>query len=118
MAEVWLAERADGAFERQVAIQAALSAIPRATSASASSSASALSATSSPRWQHPNIAGLHDAGVTPGGQPWLALEYVRGEPITAWCDTRAVAIEARVEVFVRSCARSRMLMPTSSSIAT
>jgi serine/threonine protein kinase len=31
---------------------------------------------------HPNIARLSDAGVTPEGQPYLALEYVEGEVLT------------------------------------
>ena len=30
--------------------------------------------------------GLHDAGVTAEGQPWLALEFVEGRTVTDWCD--------------------------------
>ena len=48
---------------------------------------------------HPHIAGLHDAGVTASGQPWLALEYVEGQTLTTWCDTRCLGIEARVRLF-------------------
>ena len=35
--------------------------------------------------QHPNIAQLVDAGVAPGGQPYLVLEYVEGERIDRLC---------------------------------
>ena len=42
---------------------------------------------------HPNIASLHDAGVASSGQPWLALEYVEGEPITRWCDRKLLSVE-------------------------
>ena len=48
---------------------------------------------------HPHIAGLHDAGVTPSGQPWLALEYVEGEALTVWCDKTALSVEGRVRLF-------------------
>ena len=40
--------------------------------------------------RHPHIAGLHDAGVTPDGQPWLALSYVEGQPITTCVRCRGV----------------------------
>ena len=98
MAEVWLAERADGAFERQVAIKLLFNHPTRAQRDSFverfKRERDILASL-----HHPNIAGLHDAGVTPGGQPWLALEVVEGEPITAWCDARGLTIEARVAVF-------------------
>ena len=37
------------------------------------------------RLQHPHIAVLYDAGVPPKGRPYLALEYVDGVPIDAYC---------------------------------
>ena len=98
MAEVWLAERADGAFERQVAIKLLVShptAPQRETFVERFRRERDILAT----LDHPHIARLHDAGVTSTGQPWLALEYVRGEPITAWCDRHRLSIESRVEVF-------------------
>ena len=35
---------------------------------------------------HPGIATVFDAGTTPQGRPYFAMEYVRGEPITTYCD--------------------------------
>ena len=98
MAEVWLAERADGAFERQVAIKLLFN-HPSRDQRERFVERFRRERDILASLQHPNIAGLHDAGVTPGGQPWLALEYVSGEPITAWCDARGLGVEARVEVF-------------------
>ena len=98
MAEVWLAQRDDGAFERQVAIKLLFrhaSSHERDTFAQRFARERDILAS----LHHPNIAGLHDAGVTPQGQPWLALEYVEGEPITAWCDERKVTIEGRIRIF-------------------
>ena len=98
MAEFWLAERADGAFERQVAIKLLFRhASSHERDALAQRFARERDILASLR--HPNIAALHDAGVTPDGQPWLALEYVEGEPLTAWCDGRRMAIRQRIGAF-------------------
>src|ERR671932_22344 len=35
---------------------------------------------------HPNIARVHDAGMTPSGRPYFVMELVRGLPITDYCD--------------------------------
>ena len=98
MAEVWLAKRDDGAFERAVAIKLLFR---HAGSSERDSFAQRFARERDilASLHHPNIAGLHDAGVTPGGQPWLALEYVEGEPLLAWCDAKRLGIEARVRLF-------------------
>ncbi|MCE9661460.1 MAG: serine/threonine protein kinase [Burkholderiales bacterium] len=98
MAEVWLADRVDGAFARQVAIKLLFRhASSREVDALAQRFSRERDILASLR--HPHIAGLHDAGVTADGQPWLALEYVEGEPITAWCDAERMAVRDRLEVF-------------------
>jgi serine/threonine-protein kinase len=98
MAEVWLAERADGAFDRQVAIKLLFNQPTRSQRegfvARFERERDILASL-----HHPHIAGLHDAGVTARGEPWLALEYVQGDPITAWCDKRQLALRERVQVF-------------------
>ena len=98
MAEVWLAQRADGAFQRQVAIKLLFrnqGSSERDTFAQRFDRERDILAS----LDHPHIAGLHDAGVTPTGQPWLALEYVEGQMFTAWCDARSLGVEARVRLF-------------------
>ncbi len=98
MADVWLAQRDDGAFQRRVAIKLpfrhrssdALDSFAQRFDRERDILASL---------NHPHIAGLHDAGVTSRGQPWLALEYVEGQTLTTWCDARHLSVEARVRLF-------------------
>jgi hypothetical protein len=78
MGTVWLAERADGAFERAVALK-----LPRAEwtdQGLAQRFARERAVLAS--LNHPNIAQLFDAGWSASGRPYLALEYVEGVPIT------------------------------------
>jgi serine/threonine-protein kinase len=44
---------------------------------------------------HPNIARLYDAGIAADGRPYLALEFVEGEPIDAWWRREDVGARAR-----------------------
>jgi serine/threonine-protein kinase len=55
------------------------------------------------RLGHPHIARLLDGGVTEEGQPWFALEYVDGVPITAHCDRRALSVPERLRLFRDVC---------------
>ena len=53
--------------------------------------------------EHPAIAKVFDAGTTLQGQPYLVMEYVPGEPITAYCDRRKLPIRERLELFIQAC---------------
>ncbi|MBK7404657.1 MAG: protein kinase [Phycisphaerales bacterium] len=53
--------------------------------------------------EHPNIAKVLDAGQTPSGRPFFAMELVRGQPITAFCDAARLAIPRRVELLRAVC---------------
>ena len=55
------------------------------------------------RLEHPNISRLLDGGMTDSGLPWLAMDYVDGEPIDQWCDHRKLGIEERLELFEQVC---------------
>ena len=98
MAEVWMARRDDGAFERTVAIKL-LFRHPGSSARDSFAQRFARERDILASFDHPNIAALHDAGVTPEGQPWLALEYVEGETLTRWCDSKRLDIAARVRLF-------------------
>ena len=50
---------------------------------------------------HPNIARLLDAGVTPSGEPYLALEYVNGQPIDVHARAVGLGLRARIELFLQ-----------------
>lgn len=92
MGVVWLAARADGAYEREVALK-----LPHAH---------LLAGTQRERFQRerdilaaltdPRIARFYDAGIGEDEQPWLALEYVQGAPITEHCESRALSTRERV----------------------
>jgi eukaryotic-like serine/threonine-protein kinase len=52
---------------------------------------------------HPNVASVFDAGSTPSGQPYFAMEYVHGQDITAHCDQMRLDFPTRVALFVQVC---------------
>ncbi len=52
---------------------------------------------------HPAIAKVFDAGLTPQGQPYFVMEYVPGLPITEYCDQHKLNIRARVELLIQAC---------------
>ena len=97
MADVWLAERADGAFERDVALKLPrISRLRRDLAARFARERDILA-----RLEHPHIARFYDAGVTEDGLPYLAMEYVDGQPITKWCDEHRLDIAARLGLFAQ-----------------
>jgi non-specific serine/threonine protein kinase/serine/threonine-protein kinase len=53
--------------------------------------------------EHPNIAKVFDAGATPQGRPYFAMEYVTGIPITQYCDKHRMTLRERLELFVHVC---------------
>ena len=52
---------------------------------------------------HPAIAKVFDAGSTPEGRPYFAMEYVAGLPITLYCDQHKLTMRQRMELFVQVC---------------
>jgi len=56
------------------------------------------------RLRHPSIATLYDANTLSDGTPWFAMEYVEGEPITAYCAARLPSAARRLALFRDVCA--------------
>ena len=52
---------------------------------------------------HDGIARFLDGGIASDGTPFLALEYVEGEPLLAWCRNRRAPVALRLRVFVDVC---------------
>ncbi len=52
---------------------------------------------------HPAIAKVFEAGITPQGQPYFVMEYVPGLPITEYCDQRKLDIRERIELLIQAC---------------
>jgi serine/threonine-protein kinase len=97
MGTVWLAERRDGRFERKVAIKLLNVGLVGLPAGRRFLREGALLA----QLRHPNIAELIDAGLLPGGRPYLVLEYVDGEPIDRYCDQQMLGIDERIGVLLR-----------------
>lgn len=96
MGDVWLAERCDGHFEKQVAIKLLRFAVAAGGGANRFKREGKILA----QLAHPNIAELLDAGVTSGGQPYLVLEHVQGRPITEYCDEHKLSVGDRIRIFL------------------
>ena len=99
MGAVYLAHRADGQFEQQVAIK--LIDLPLATDIFRERFR--LERQILAGLQHPYIARLLDGGVTPEGDLYLAMEYVAGIPIHRFCEAQKLSESHRLALFVRVC---------------
>jgi eukaryotic-like serine/threonine-protein kinase len=53
---------------------------------------------------HPSIARLIDSGDLEDGTPYLVMEYVDGESIDVYCDSRTLFVRERLELFIQVCA--------------
>ncbi|MEM1096100.1 MAG: serine/threonine-protein kinase [Bacteroidota bacterium] len=55
--------------------------------------------------QHPGIARFLDAGATPDGTPFVVMEYVAGQPLTAYATAaHRFDVHARLRLFLDVCA--------------
>ena len=97
MAEVWLAQRADGAFQREVAVKVPMLSRARQDLTGRFARECDILA----RLEHPNIARLYETGVSAKGLPYLAMEYVAGEPLTVWCDRHQLGLCERLRLFLQ-----------------
>lgn len=88
MATVWLAARADGLLDRQVALK-----LPHQSWGSDSfADRMARERNILASLTHPNIARLYDAGLGADGRPYIALEYVDGQPIDAYVNAHRLGV--------------------------
>src|SRR5579862_4213542 len=97
MAQVWLARRADGAFKREVALKLPTVKGLRPDLEQRFARERDILAS----LEHPLIARFYDAGIDPGGLPYFAMEYVRGERLTAWCDAHRLGLRERLELVLQ-----------------
>ena len=52
---------------------------------------------------HPNIAKVLDGGLTEQGRPFFVMEYVKGAPITDYCDAARLSVRERLGLFAQVC---------------
>ncbi|HMJ06240.1 MAG TPA: protein kinase [Chthoniobacterales bacterium] len=100
MGTVYLAARADGQFEKQVAIKI----LKRGTDTDEVLRRFAAERHILARLDHPNIARLLDAGTTDDGLPYFVMEYVAGAPVTRFVREHKLSIEDRLALFLKICA--------------
>ncbi|MFY2763876.1 protein kinase domain-containing protein [Arenimonas sp. MALMAid1274] len=100
MGQVWLALRADGLYQRRVALKLLRPGLGDAGLRNRFTRERQILA----RLGHAHIARLLDAGVSSDGQPYLALDYVQGEPITQYARQLALSTNDRLRLFLQVCA--------------
>lgn len=100
MGQVWLAMRADGLYHRRVALKLLRPGLGDAGLRQRFTRERQILA----RLGHAHIARLLDAGVSSDGQPYLALDYVQGEPITQYAQQLGLSVPARLRLFLQVCA--------------
>ncbi len=100
MGVVWLAERADGAFEQR----AALKLIKRGMDTDAVQARFLRERRILARLEHPHIAHLLDGGIAADGRPYFAMEFVDGQPLLRYCADAHMRLAERVQLFLQICA--------------
>lgn len=99
MGQVWLASRADGLYQRRVALKLLRPGLADTNLRTRFTRERQILA----RLAHPHIARLLDAGISRDGLPYLALEYVEGEPITDYCRNQRTPLDKRLRMFQQIC---------------
>jgi serine/threonine-protein kinase len=99
MGSVYLAERADGQYQQEVAIKFLRQGLYSEESRRRFLQERQILA----RLEHPAIARLLDGGVTEEGTPFFVMERVEGSPITTYCREKRLGIPERLGVFLQIC---------------
>jgi tetratricopeptide (TPR) repeat protein len=99
MGVVYLAERADAAFEKRVAIKIVRADFSRDASRRFHDERRILATL-----EHPNIARLLDGGSTSSGISYFVMEYVDGAPVDTYCESARLPLPARLALFRQICA--------------
>ena len=100
MGEVYRAVRADGQYDKQVAVKLVRVGFDTSFTLERFRHERQILAS----LDHPNIARLHDGGTTEDGIPYLVMELIEGTPIDAYCEERDVSISDRLKLFTQVCA--------------
>ncbi len=99
MGVVYLARRADGEFQRRVAIKL----IQRGWTDELVLERFRRERQVLANLEHRSIARLIEGGTIEDGAPYLVMEYVEGVAIDRYCDTERLSVPARLELFLEVC---------------
>ncbi len=99
MGAVYLAQRADGAFDKKVAIKVLKRGLDTDEILRRFFAERQILA----RLDHPSIVRLIDAGTADDGLPYLAMDYVEGMPITQFAREGQLPVRERLQLFRTVC---------------
>jgi eukaryotic-like serine/threonine-protein kinase len=99
MGAVYLAERADGQFEKRVAIKI----LKRGTDTDEVLRRFRTERQILANLEHPNITRLLDAGTTTDGLPYFVMEFIEGTPITRFVQRANLDLQGRLKLFLKIC---------------
>jgi eukaryotic-like serine/threonine-protein kinase len=99
MGTVYLAERADGEFQKRVAVKMVQPGMDTEFILGRFRRERQVLA----RFDHPNIGRLLDGGTMSDGIPYFVMEYIDGDWITRYCDAQKLSITKRLRLFLRVC---------------
>jgi serine/threonine protein kinase/tetratricopeptide (TPR) repeat protein len=99
MGAVYLAERADAEFRRQVAIKLIKRGMDTDFILRRFRNERQILAS----LDHPYVARLLDGGTTEDGLPYFVMEYIEGQPLYRFCDERKLTIPERLRLFRQVC---------------
>lgn len=100
MGAVYLAARADDQYEKHVAIKLVRGGPDSAEIVARFRRERQILAS----LDHPNIARMLDGGTTEDGFPYFVMEYIQGQPLDEYCDSRTLPVAERLRLFVSVCA--------------
>ena len=99
MGEVYRAVRADGQYEKAVAIKLVRGGYDRSFLLERFRHERQILAS----LDHPNIARLFDGGTTDEGVPYLVMELIEGKRLDSYCDEHQLSITERLQLFCQIC---------------
>ncbi len=99
MCVVYRAERADGEFDRVVAVKL----VKRGMDTDAMVDRLRRERRILAGLEHPWIARLLDGGATPEGRPYLVMEYVDGRPLHGYCEEEVLTVSERCALTEKVC---------------
>lgn len=99
MGSVWLAERADGVYEQEVAVKFMHATCMHDEYRTRFDTERRILA----RLNHPNIARIYDGGVSENDQPFLVMEYVDAATVVDHCNAKNLDVDQRLRLFLTIC---------------
>ena len=99
MGTVYGASRADGQYEKQVALKC----MRTEMSSPALIDAFMRERNHLAQLDHPHIAPLLDGGVEADGRPWFAMRLVHGTAMDLWADQQRLGLKERIHLLLQAC---------------